>query len=63
MDDMTELKNAVEKLQAEMAWVKVMLSGQRPQDVPQRTSPPWVGALITLAVAIIPAIILSKPWG
>lgn len=60
---MTELKNAVEKLQAEMAWVKVMLSGQRPQDVPQKTSPPWVTTLALVGVPIVTAIIATKPWG
>lgn len=62
MDDMTELKDAVRKLQAEMEWVKVMLSGQRPSEVPERTSPPWVTTFALIAVPIVTAIIATKPW-
>lgn len=63
MDDMADLKNAVEKLQSEMEWVKVTLSGNRPSDVPQRTSPPWVTTLALIGVPIATAIIATKPWG
>lgn len=63
--EMTELRSAVERLQAEMAWVKLMLSKQKPSEAPHvKTSPPtWLATATALAVAIIPAIILTKPWG
>lgn len=61
-NNMRDIKSAVERLQAEMEWVKVVL-GQRPQDTGKKTSPPWLGSAVVLAAAILPAIIVSKPWG
>jgi hypothetical protein len=61
-DDVSELKSAVERLQAEMEWVKAMLTGQRPEATPQKTSPPWVTTAALLGVPILTALIATKPW-
>jgi hypothetical protein len=61
-DEMSDLRSAVERLQAEMEWVKVMLSGQRPASKEQKTSPPWVTTAALLGVPIITALIATKPW-
>jgi hypothetical protein len=61
--DMRDLKSAVEKLQSEMEWVKVVLSGQRPQDADKKTSPPWLTAAGIVFVPIVTAVIATKPWG
>jgi hypothetical protein len=61
-DDMDEIRSAIRQLQAEMAWVRAMLTGQKPSEASQRTSPPWLTSVSLIAVPIITAIIATKPW-
>jgi hypothetical protein len=61
-DDMSDLRSAVERLQAEMEWVKAMLTGNRAELKAQKTSPPWVTTAALLGVPILTALIATKPW-
>jgi hypothetical protein len=61
-DDMSDLRSAVERLQAEMEWVKAMLTGNRTELKEAKTSPPWVTTAALLGVPIITALIATKPW-
>jgi hypothetical protein len=61
-DDMSDLRASVEQLKAEMAWVKAMLLGQRPSDVPAKTSPPWVTIITFVVGPALAAFIATAPW-
>jgi hypothetical protein len=61
-DDMSELRATVEQLKAEMQWVKAMLLGQKPADVPQKTSPPWVTIVTFVVGPAVAAFVATAPW-
>jgi hypothetical protein len=61
-DKLTKLETTVERMQAELEWVKVVLSGKKPEDTAAKTSPPWLATASLLIVPIVTAIIATKPW-
>jgi hypothetical protein len=62
-EDMDDIKSAIKQLQAEMLWVRSILTMQRPSDAPLRTSPPWLTLCLGGLVPIVVAVIATKPWG
>lgn len=61
-NDMGDVRAAVKQLQAEMEWVKVVLSGQKPAEAPQKTSPPWITIVTFVVGPAMAAFIATAPW-
>jgi hypothetical protein len=61
-DDVSDLRAAVEQLKAEMTWVKLVLSGRSPADVPAKTSPPWITIVTFVVGPAVAAFIATAPW-
>ena len=60
--DMDDIRTALKQLQAEMAWVKVVLSGGKPASSDAKTSPPWVTIITFVVGPAFAAFIATAPW-
>lgn len=61
-DRITKLEQAIERLQAELEWIKMVLGGKVPEHQPEKTSPPWVLILIGSVTPLGVAILTTQPW-
>lgn len=61
-DRISKLEATIEQLKAELAWVRVMLSGKAPVDTAEKTSPPWVLILIGSVTPVAVAVLTTQPW-
>lgn len=61
-DRITKLEQAIERLQAELEWIKMVLGGKVPKQHEERTNPPWVLILVGSITPLAAAIITTQPW-
>jgi len=61
-DRLSKLEATVNQIKAEIEWVKVVVQGKAPAEVPVKTSPPWLLILTGTITPLAVAIIATQPW-
>lgn len=61
-DRLSKLEAGVEQIKAEIEWIKVVVGGKAPSEVPTKTSPPWFLILSGTITPLAVAIIATQPW-